>query len=85
MARERREGDEAHRFRLVRVATLQDMRAHVGTTVHYDLVDWSKARASVSALPACHRIAAVRVAVLHPTPAPGLVPPDEQSALVEGA
>ncbi len=51
VAKEREERDEVHHFRSVRVATLRDMQEHVGDSVHYDLVDWSKACPSFPATP----------------------------------
>lgn len=39
-----RERDEEDRFRVVQVATVDDMREHVGQHTFWDLVDWSKVR-----------------------------------------
>jgi hypothetical protein len=41
-ARLRREREEAHRYTFIRVATIADMRAQVGSDVFFDLVDVSK-------------------------------------------
>jgi hypothetical protein len=41
-ARLRREREEAHRFTFIRVATLADMKAQVGSDIFFDLVDVTK-------------------------------------------
>lgn len=43
-ARVKREREEAHRFTIVKVATLADMQAQIGDDVHFDLADFSKVR-----------------------------------------
>ena len=43
-ARLRREREEAHRYTFIRVATIGDMKAQVGSDVFFDLVDVSKVR-----------------------------------------
>lgn len=41
-ARLKREREEAHRYTIIKVATLEDMKAQVGTEISFDLVDFSK-------------------------------------------
>jgi hypothetical protein len=41
-ARLKREKEEAHRYTFIRVATMADMKAQVGSDVFFDLVDVSK-------------------------------------------